>query len=81
MPSVLEIKETLDEIRELPTYEKPHQASQGSGLVSKIAAALKGMAVRSAHATEFGEYQAAYEMPVETLARTHPYMYADALLG
>jgi hypothetical protein len=80
MPSVLEIEETLTEIRELPTYESPHQAPERSFL-SKIAAALKGIVVRSERSTEFGECRPAYEMPVDTLARKHPYEYARALVG
>lgn len=81
MPSVLEIEETLTEIQELPTYETPHQAPRRSGFLSKIVTALKGMAACSERSVEFGECRAAYEMPIDTLARKYPYMYADALLA
>jgi len=81
MSSILEIEETLTEIHELPTYEKSLQTPQRLGFINRLAATLKGMAVRSERSTEFGGCQAAYETPVDILARKYPYEYVQALVG
>ena len=82
MTSLLDIEETLSEIEELPTYEKPQPLSLSPhhGFVRKLITALKGM--RHSKPTDVTmTCQAAWEMPIDTLARKYPYMYADALLG
>jgi hypothetical protein len=82
MPNVLEIEETLTEIQEQPSYKAPQPTPPRPSLANKITAALKGMtAHRSERPYENMECYATPEMPLDTLARKHPYMYADALLG
>lgn len=80
MPSVIDINETLTEIQELPTYKTLQPAPQRTGLAAKITAALKGMR-RSERSAEHIDCYPRAEMPLDILARKHPYMYADALLG
>lgn len=80
MPSVLDIEETLSEIKQLPAYITPPSEPQRTGLAARINATLKSMR-RSKRFAEHSAYYAEIEMPLDALARKHPYMYADALLG
>jgi hypothetical protein len=80
MTNVLDREEILSEIQELPTYKKTQPLSPGHGFVRKLTAVLKG--IRHSKRTDVHmTCQAAWEMPIDTLARKYPYMYADALLG
>lgn len=80
MSNVIDIEETLSEIQEFPTYEKAPKLSPRHACVSKLIAAFKGMR-HSKHTDAPLKCRAAWEMPIDTLARKYPYMYADALLG
>lgn len=83
MPSVIEIEETLVEIRELPSYESRQPVSAPRcGFVSRIIAVLKGLTARRRERSyEDRECYGASEMPLDILAREHPYVYIKALAG
>ena len=79
MPSVIEVEETLSEIQNLPTYEKPQQALVSNpGFVSRVIAALRGM-LQSEYTEEWRQRQDAWERPIDTLARKNPYLYTETL--
>ena len=80
MTNILDIEETPSEIQALSTYERPQRLTSHDGCFSTLIAALKGMR-HSKHTDVLINCRAAWEMPIDTLARKYPYMYADALLG
>ena len=80
MSNILEIEETLTEIQELPTYKTPQPVPQRPGFIGKIIAALTSLRQRKRTEPHIA-CDTPFEMPLDTLARKHPYMYADALLG
>jgi hypothetical protein len=81
MSSVIEIEETLTEIKQLPTYKTPPQAPQRRGLRARISAILKSVVACNERPVEYMEYCNVPETPLDTLVRKYPYVYADALLG
>ena len=83
MPSVIEIEETLREIRELPSYEslQPIPVPR-RGFVSKITTVLSGWVTRCRQRSyRDKERHGMSEMPLDILAREHPYTYIKALAG
>jgi hypothetical protein len=79
MPSVIEVEETFSEIQKLPIYEKPQQAIVTSpGFVSRVIAAFRGM-LQTEYTEELRQRQYAWERPIDTLARTNPYLYTETL--
>ena len=81
MAEVLEIEETLTEIKELPTYKTAQLTPKCKGSRAKMIAAFERIVTRCRRSAAYGEFCNVPEMPSEILARRHPYLYADSLLG
>jgi hypothetical protein len=81
MPNVVELKETHTETQEFPACNTLQSAQAPRwGLVRIVTDALKGMR-HSKRADQRMACRSVWEMPLDTLAREHPYMYAAALLA
>lgn len=79
MPNVIEIPETVEEKHVTHVCRKDTPAPR-RGFVSKITAVLKSMR-RNERSAEHSECYATPEMPLDILAREHPYFYIKAMVG
>ena len=81
MPNVIEIPETVEEKHVEHSYETlPPMQAPRRGFVSKITAVLKSMR-RNERSAEHSECYTTPEMPLDILAREHPYFYIQAMAG
>lgn len=81
MPNVIEIPETVEEKHVEHSYKTlPPLPAPRRGFVSKITAVLKSMR-RNERSAEHSECYATPEMPLDILAREHPYFYIQAMAG
>ncbi len=83
MPSVLEAPETVEEEQVEQSYETlPPMSAPRPGVVSTIITLLSGVAMYLRHHSHSEIVSShAQELPLDTLARKHPYMYSTALAG
>jgi hypothetical protein len=81
MQNVIEIPETVEEKHVEHSYKTlPPMPAPRRGFVSKITAVLKSMR-RNERSAEHSECYATPEMPLDILAREHPYFYIKAMVG
>ena len=83
MPSVLEAPETVEEEHVEQFYETlPPMSASRPGVASTIITLLSGVAMYLRHRSHSETANIrAQELPLDTLARKHPYMYSTALAG
>ena len=83
MPSVIEIPEAAEKTQEHASCDAVDiTLALHPNFVSKITAALQGMALRRRQRSyEDMERHDASQMPLDILAREHPYMYIKAMAG
>ncbi len=83
MPSVLEAPETVEEEHVEQSYETlPPIPAPRHSVVSKIITLLSGVAMYLRHRSHSEIANSnAQELPLDILAREHPYMYGTALAG
>ncbi len=80
MPSVLEAPETVEEEQVELSYETlPPMSAPRPGVVSTMITLLSGVLRHHSHSEIVSSH--AQELPLDTLARKHPYMYSTALAG
>ncbi len=76
MPSVLEMPETVEEEHVEQSYETlPPMSAPHTGVMSTIITVLRGVTMYLRANSN------AQELPLDILAREHPYMYGTALAG
>ena len=83
MPSVIEIPETVEEEHlEQSCQTRPPIPAPRRGFISKMTALLAKVAPRhNQYADRQGLRRQEVEMPLDILAREHPYLYIKAMAG
>ncbi len=83
MPSVMEIPEIVEEERVESSHPaRPQMSAPHLGFISKLTALVANVTPRhKAYADRQGLHREENEMPLDILAREHPYMYIKAMAG
>ncbi len=80
MPSVLEAPETVEEEQVEQSYKTlPPMSAPRHGIISTTIASLSEAATYLSHSKIASNH--AQELPLDILAREHPYLYIKAMAG